>query len=465
VADSAARSGERTPGCREIGDSRREEEQPDEPWTDRPAPAMKPSGSLTAAAATGTASAADAPAFRTIPAGAAVYMAVVQFLFVTSWTTYVIYLPQLLAAAGLPARYTPWLLLIDQLVFMATDIAVGLGADRARRTVGRLGPYVVGLTVVSCAAFVLLPLAVHLPEGAAPLGLALTLLWAATSSALRAPPWVLLGKYAWRPALPWMNTLMLIGLAAGGAIAPWLGAALKAHDPRLPFAVSSVVLLAATAGIVAVERALERRPPERPGPPEPLLVPRVVTGAHGLWLIGVLVLALGFQVHASLNSSAEFLRFAPASALERLLPLFWAGFAAGMLIASALCRRHRALHVMAVAALVGAVGAYGASIASTLETLIGAQLVTGAAWGGMLVAIFSTASDLGRTGREGLVLGTMFSMLAFATLMRIAVTIAGWNHDPDVAAALGVAPVVLWAAGAVLVSTLAWRARADPAAA
>src|SRR5689334_8617812 len=60
----------------------------------------------------------DIPAFRTIPAGAALYMAVVQFLFVTSWTTYVIYLPQLLATAGLPARYTPWVLLIDQLVFM-----------------------------------------------------------------------------------------------------------------------------------------------------------------------------------------------------------------------------------------------------------------------------------------------------------------------------------------------------------
>jgi hypothetical protein len=427
---------------------------------------MQPSAALRAAAATAaTAPALEVPAFRAIPGGAAVYMAVVQFLFVTSWTVYAVYVPQLLAAAGLPARYTPWLLLIDQLVFMATDIAVGLGADRARRTVGRIGPYVVGLTVVSCAAFLLLPFAVHLPAGAVPLGLALTLLWAATSSALRAPPWVLLGKYAWRPALPWMNALMLIGVAAGGAIAPWLGAELKAKDPRLPFAVSSLVLLAATAGIVAVERALERRPPGRPGLAEARVAPRVVTGEHGLWLIGVLVLALGFQVHAALNSSGEFLRFAPATALERLLPLFWAGFAAGMLIVSPLCRRYRALHVMAVAALVGAVGAYGASTASMLETLVGAQLVTGAAWGGMLVAIFSSASDLGRTGREGLALGTMFSMLALATLTRIAVTIAGWNHDPDVAAALGVAPVVLWAAGAVVVSMVAWRARAEASAA
>src|SRR5205809_233660 len=153
--------------------------------------------------------AADIPAFRTIPTGAALYMAVVQFLFVTSWTTYVIYLPQLLATAGLPARYTPWVLLIDQLVFMATDVAVGVGADRARRTMGRLGPMIVGLTVVSAAAFLLLPFAVRLGPTAPVVALALMIVWAATSSALRAPPWVLLGKYAWRPALPWMNTLML----------------------------------------------------------------------------------------------------------------------------------------------------------------------------------------------------------------------------------------------------------------
>ena len=414
--------------------------------------------STTAAARAAT----DLSAFRTIPTGAAVYVAVVQFLFVTSWTTYVIYLPQLLATAGLPARYTPWVLLIDQLVFMATDIAVGVGADRARRMVGRLGPMIVSLTIVSAAAFLLLPFAVRLGPAAPAIALALTIVWAATSSALRAPPWVLLGQYAWRPALPWMNTLMLLGVAAGSAIAPYLGSALKARDPRLPFAVSSLVLLAATIGIVAIERALRRSPPLRPSAADALVRPKVFTPAHALWLFAVLVLAAGFQAHASLNSSAEFLRFAPAASLEHLLPVFWVGFAAGMLVVSPLCRRYRALHVMAVAALVGAVAAHGAATAARLEILLGAQWLAGAAWGGMLVAIFSSASDFGRTGREGLALGSMFSMLAFATLARIGVTIAGWHRDPDVQAALGVAPVVLWVAGAVVVYMVAWRARATP---
>src|SRR5207253_922736 len=98
-------------------------------------------------------------------------------------------------------------------------------------------------------------------------------------------------------------TLMLLGVAAGGAIAPYLGSALKARDPRLPFALSGLVLLAATAGIVAIERGLQQRPPVRPGHAiEAIARPRVLTPPHVLWLCAVLVLALGFQVHASLNS-------------------------------------------------------------------------------------------------------------------------------------------------------------------
>ena len=38
-----------------------------------------------------------------VPAGAALYMALVQFLFVTTWTIYVIFLPKLLESVGLPA--------------------------------------------------------------------------------------------------------------------------------------------------------------------------------------------------------------------------------------------------------------------------------------------------------------------------------------------------------------------------
>ena len=194
---------------------------------------------------------------RLTPYAAALYLAVVQFLFVTCWTLYVIYLPELLEGAGLPRRLVPWILIADQLVFMVMDVVMGVAADRAARTLGRIGPLIAGLTAVSCLAFLLIPHVVGtLPVAAM---VALIVIWTATSSALRAPPWVLLGRYAAAPAVPWMNALMLTGLAVGGAIAPYLGLTLKSVDPRLPFAVSSIALLATTAGLVWVERALGSR--------------------------------------------------------------------------------------------------------------------------------------------------------------------------------------------------------------
>ena len=47
-------------------------------------------------------------------------------------------------------------------------------------------------------------------------------------------------KYAARPALPRLTALTLMGLAAGGAVAPYLGVTLKNVDPRLPFALASL---------------------------------------------------------------------------------------------------------------------------------------------------------------------------------------------------------------------------------
>jgi hypothetical protein len=51
----------------------------------------------------------------------------------------------------------PWLLLADQLVFIATDLAVGLASDRAARVLGRIGLRGAGRHLLSTAAFVRCP--------------------------------------------------------------------------------------------------------------------------------------------------------------------------------------------------------------------------------------------------------------------------------------------------------------------
>ena len=386
-----------------------------------------------------------------VPAGIALYMAVVQFLFVTTWTLYVIFLPKLLETAGLPASYTLKILIIDQLIFMVMDIYVGVAADRAQRTLGKIGPLMIGMTLVSCVAFLLIPFFAHL--GAA-VALGLMLIWVVTSSALRAPPWVLLSKYAAAPSVPRLNTLLLCGLAAGGAVAPYLGITLKNVDPRLPFVLSSLTLLAATAGIVYVEKRLKLSPI---APPAVAPAPPELVGRTWPFLLGLLLLAAGFQIHFSINTAGQFLKFAKPADLEWLMPLFWVGFGVLMMPGSALCKRYGTMQVMAVSAVIGAVGAYLAANAGSLDKLIAAQLVAGGAWGSMLMCGFTAAMNAGRTGREGLALGLLFAALAFATLSRIATVLMGIPKQSEYAVLLSWGPVACWLAGALVIGLLATR--------
>ena len=389
-----------------------------------------------------------------VPAGVALYMAVVQFLFVTTWTIYVIFLPKLLVSAGLPVSWAPLILIVDQLVFMAMDIYVGVAADRAQKMLGKLGPLVVGLTVVSCIAFMLLPFASALGAAAPVAALGLMLVWTSTSSALRAPPWVLLSKYSAEPSVPRLNTLMLCGLALGGAVAPYLGVTLKNVDPRLPFVLSSLTLLVATIGIIYVERRLKLSPI---APPSPTPEPADVAGRSWLFLVGLLLLALGFQIHYSINTAAQFLKFAKPGDLEWLMPVFWIGFGVAMMPGSALCKRFGTYGVMTVSALLGAAGAYASASASSLDMLIAAQVVTGGAWGSMLMCGFTAAVAAGRTGREGLSLGMLFAVLAAATLSRIVTVVAGLPKQTEYAALFAWAPALCWIAGALMVGAIALR--------
>ena len=387
-----------------------------------------------------------------VPAGIALYMAVVQFLFVTTWTIYVIFLPKLLENAGLPTNLAPIILIVDQLVFMAMDIYTGIAADRAQKMVDRLGPLIIGMTLVSCVAFLLLPHAGHFGAAAPVLALGLMLVWTATSSALRAPPWVLLSKYAAAPSVPRMNTLMLCGLAAGGAVAPYLGVVLKNTDPRLPFALSSLTLLAATLGIVYVERQLKLSPLAPPlGTPQPA----AVAGKSWPFLVGLMLLAVGFQIHYSVNAASQFLRFTAPADLEWLMPVFWIGFGIAMIPGSALCKRFGTLKVMSASAVLGAFGALAATSVASLNLLMTAQVVAGGAWGSMLMCAYTAAMAAGRTGREGFSLGLMFAVLAAATLSRIATVMSGAPKQQDLAAIFSWVPVICWLAGAVVVGALA----------
>ncbi len=349
------------------------------------------------------------------PTAIGLYLAAVQFLFALGWVVYVIYLPQLAKAVGLDSTWVPWLLMADQLVFLVTDLAVGLASDRAARVLGRIGSAVLVATLLSALAFV------ALPHVASPmLFVALTLVWAITSSALRAPPLTLLGRYVAKPAQPTMVALNALGLGIAGAVAPYLALRLKVLDPTLPFMLSAASLAAATLGIVAAERALARRgPSDLPPRSEAGTTPG--PGATPAFLLAGALAALAFQWHAFVASAPLALRFAPAAELPFLLPVFWIGFNLALWPAGVLARRIGPARAMLAGAVLAACGNALAGSAPSLPLLLTGQAVAGAAWALLLCSAFSAALLIGRGGREGLMSGALSSTLAGAALLRIGV--------------------------------------------
>ncbi len=382
-------------------------------------------------------------------------LAAIQLFFTLTWTVYVIFLPQLAAQVGIAKEAVLLILLMDQLIFLVADTAMGVAADKSVRVFGRLGRWVVIVTLLSCAAFLLLPLVAAQGPGVQWLFLAFTVVWSVTSSALRAPPLVLLGKYAKVSSISWLASLSFFGLGVAGALAPYLTVTLRGLDPRWPFALSSIALALATFGIVWAERSLKQGAVAAPAVDVAvsdalLKKPPVLPFLAAMALLGV-----GFQVHFSLNTAPLYLRFAQPAQLEHLMPVFWVGFSLLMLAASRLVARFGGVWVMAIAACVGAWATWLTTVAGSLPLLVAAQFVAGGAWGILMMSAFTSALVIGRTGREGLVTGSMFSLLALAAFARIAIVTTQLNKDASLAPLLAWLPTATWVVAGLLLLAMA----------
>src|SRR5258708_4781460 len=122
----------------------------------------------------------------------------------------------------------------------------------------------------------------------------------------------------------------------------------------------------------------------------------------------MVILALGYQLHFSINSGPFFLRFAKPADLQWLMPVFWIGFNIAMFPASVVTKRRGGVVVMGAAGLHGALGGLGAELAGSLNVLIVAQFLAGAAWGCMLMSAVSAALAIGDSGAEGKVRSGVF---------------------------------------------------------
>jgi hypothetical protein len=294
---------------------------------------------------------------------------------------------------------------------------------------------------------------------------AATIIWTATSSALRAPPIMLLGKYAAKPSLPLLSAIVMVGYGIASALAPYLALTLRGIDPRIPFSLSSVALVLATFALAHVERAIASR---RLAAPPPAPVPAQVSAARVVFAIAMVVLALGYQLHFSVNTTPLFRRFTDSTEqIVWLTPVFWIGFNIAMFPASLLVRRWGSFGVMGVFGLVGAAAIGAAETATALNFLVTAQFAAGAAWGCILMSAFTAAFSTGEGGNEGRMVGLLFSALAFATFLRIGLIWTGWHRSAECAVALSWIPILCWAlSGAALVAlAVNWARRRVAAAA
>jgi hypothetical protein len=384
-----------------------------------------------------------------------IYFAVLQLVFTLSWTTYLIYLPMLAAQVGIAPSAVILILMLDQAIFTITDTAMGIAADRIAPVVGRLGAVVGVLTALSCAAFVAMPFVAGVGHGAHIWLIALIVTWAITSSALRAPPLTLLGRHAAKPSIPFLSALAMLGYGLAGALAPYLGVVLRDHDPRLPFVISSGVLLITALALSRVERGLVR---ESPSGNRPVKAAKPLGKVPVIFIVAMVLLALGYQLHFSINSAPFYLRFAKPGDLQWLMPVFWIGFNIALFPASVVTKRRGGLIVMGAAGLLGALAILAAERAGSLNVLVVTQFIAGAAWGCMLMSAISAALAIGDSGAEGKVLGLVFSALALATFTRMAAVAGGLQKLPEYAPLLSWAPVACWsvAGTGLLVMAASW---------
>jgi hypothetical protein len=368
------------------------------------------------------------------------YFALLQCFFALCWVVYVIYLPQLAARAGIPKSWVIWILVADQLVFTLADWWMGARADQASRTFGRLSARIALLTLVSALAFATLPWM----TGAGPVALLVLIgIWTVTSSALHAPPLMLIGKYAAAHAKPRLNAAWLFGTGVAGAVASYLAGQLRDVNPALPFLLASVAVALTAWAVGWAEKSLAAQsPPPATAPAKPLPL--------GLFLITILLASLGFQIHFSVNTAPLYLQFASPAELGQLMPVFWVGFNLVLFPLTWALRRHGDYALLVIGTVAGGLAILAATLTGSLNLLIAAQLFAGAGWAAVMLAAFGLCQTLGHSGREGYAAGGLFSMFAVAALIRTLLIATQWNQDAAVQQLVQHIPAVLWSLAAVL---------------
>ncbi|MEI4572955.1 hypothetical protein WAC47_27995, partial [Klebsiella pneumoniae] len=89
-----------------------------------------------------------------------------------------------------------------------------------------------------------------------------------------------------------LAALAMLGYGLAGAVSPYLGVVLRDHDARLPFVISSAVLLLTALGMSRIEHQVARDTT----PPAPEDAARPLGAVPIIFIVATIALALGYQL-------------------------------------------------------------------------------------------------------------------------------------------------------------------------
>ena len=382
---------------------------------------------------------------RRQPSAPGLLIGALQLMLGLTWAAYVLFLPQLVVSAGLPRSLVPWLLVVDQLVFALCDPWAGAAGDRAAAGARRFGPMIAVVAAGSAIALIVLPMVAG--DWPVPVLGALLLAWAIGTAALRAPLCALLSSHA--PGSEGPNAAVLAGgLALASTGAGLLVPAIRDVSPVLAFAFVGAGTAAVALLAVPLERWLLAHPASGrtapagrttaaggaasgltgpagsglTGPDAPLPGSAAAwRGAVGLYA-GAALLALGLQLHVFVAAPAVFGKEAPA-----IVPaLFWIGSALACGLVVLMQDRWPIHRLSVVSAAGGAVLLACFGLADSLPVRAALHGLAGLAWGLALSSVTARVFEFGRLTRgPGLAAGLLFSLLALASLVRLALGALG----------------------------------------
>jgi predicted MFS family arabinose efflux permease len=326
------------------------------------------------------------------------------------------------------------------------DIAFGAVADRMADGYRKLARLLLWLTTISAVAFLSLPM-LGIISPAMLIGI--LLVWVFSASVVRAPTMVLLAKRAKAAQQGRLVIWYAAGMALASALSPFFGMLLKGADPRLPFAISALSLLAAV--LVLLHFGGRDAPEVEEDKPQPIAFQAYVP------LLVVLALASGgFQLHAFLNAAPQYLAHSTKENLPWLLPLLWVGFFAALLGVGAVIKRFGALVVAGCGIVLTAFASYASATAASLEVLVLLQLLAGAGWAAAFAGLMEQASVFGTRGAEGLFMGSFFSVLALTAFARIGFVSQLLPQNPALQGVQFILPAALLLGAGMIAALYVW---------